>query len=78
MTVLEEGDGEPVRAFVVVTIDDSEGYQSLRVAMSDEAMRQQVVARAKRELAEWRERYRELNELAKVFAALDGALAVAV
>jgi len=78
VTVLDEGDGEALRAFVVVTTDDQDGYQSLRVAMNDEAMRQQVIARAKRELADWRERYRELKELADIFAALDGALAIAV
>lgn len=60
-----------IRAFVCVERDDATGYTSLRSAMSDAELRRQVVQRAWRELAQWRERYEGYAELAEVFAVVD-------
>lgn len=75
ITVSVERDGEaakPIRAFVNVEADDdSRGYIDVITAMSDKALRQQVLARAKQELDDWRNRYNEYAELAGVFEAID-------
>lgn len=71
----------PVRAFVVADTQDNDdeergrGYVHIRTAMSDPALRDAVLAKALAELNQWRQRYANLSELAKVFAALDQALA---
>ena len=68
-------DGVPgpndVRAFVVVTQDDEQHYTSLEHAMSVAGLREQVLARAKKEAADWRKRYQDLQEFAEVFVAID-------
>lgn len=65
-------DKEPIRAFVVVRDDEGEWeYTSTVAAMSNAVLRQQVLARALKELEAWRDRYDELEELAGVFAAID-------
>jgi hypothetical protein len=63
----------PVRAFVAIERDAEEGrvYTSIRDAMQDEAMREQVLGNAVREMQSWRRRYSRLQELASVFAAVD-------
>jgi hypothetical protein len=58
-----------VRAFVVVGDVGDLSYTSMHVAMADETMRQQIVARALRELRQFQAKYSELTELAEVFAA---------
>lgn len=68
-------DSAPVRAFVCISADGERSYTSLDIALSSPEMRQQVVARALRELDVWRDRYEELDELAEIFAALDTAAA---
>lgn len=67
----EETKQEPIRAFVIVTIDGADLYTSTYAAMSDETLRRQVLARAFRELDQWRKRYAELEELAQVFVAIE-------
>ena len=63
----------PIRAFVHVSADGAgDMYESLEVALSTPEMRAQVLARALRKLEVWRARYEELEELAGVFAAIDG------
>jgi len=62
-----------LRAFVNVSQDGDTAYTSLAVAMSDKALREQVVQRAWRELGAWRDRYREYDELAGVFSAMEKA-----
>lgn len=65
-------DKEPIRAFIVVRDEEGEQeYTSTVVALSDAALRQQVLGRAMKELDAWRDRYDELEELAEVFAAID-------
>lgn len=62
---------EPQRAFVSVSVEKRPSYTSTAAALSDADLRQQVLQRALSELASWRKRYAELNELAKVFTAID-------
>lgn len=64
----DEGDlnRKPVRAFVVISEFGEQGYTSTYLAMSDEVLRKQVLARALRELQQWEERYHELQELAEL------------
>lgn len=69
----ETSDRPPLRAFVNVKKDEQRGYTSLDVAMSDSDLRAQVVQQAWSELLGWRERYREYQELAKVFSVIDTA-----
>jgi len=61
----------PVRAFVAVTRDGARGYESTATAMNDSEMRRQVLQRAYTELDSVGRKYRELQELADVFSALD-------
>lgn len=63
----------PVRAFVNVTRDEDRSYTSTIHAMSDAALRAQVVSEALTELEAWRKRYAELTELAAIFASIDEA-----
>ncbi len=64
-----------MRAFVSIRDGQGPGYTSLGVAMSDAELRAQVVARALRELQNWRERYQGYAELAAVHEVLGQALA---
>ena len=67
---------EPVRAFVSVRgDDDSRGYVHVVTAMEDDAMRGEVLAQAKSELASWRKRYADIQEFATVVAAIDAVVA---
>lgn len=61
------------RAFVHVETQHGRGYTSLAHAMSDADLRKQVIQRAWVELQGWRERYREYEELATIFGAMDKA-----
>jgi uncharacterized protein YjiS (DUF1127 family) len=45
--------------------------------MSDPDLRQKVLSTALRDLAAWRQKYREYSELAEIFAAADRLLAAA-
>jgi hypothetical protein len=47
------------------------GYSATAKVLSDRQRRQRLLDQALRELERWRERYRELSELADVFAAAD-------
>ncbi len=71
--VLLRGDEhkEPIRAFVVISHGEGDAYQSLTLAMGDPEMRQDVLTRAWRELQAFTEKYREYEELAAVFAAIE-------
>lgn len=63
----------PIRAFVSVERDDGEGrtYTSIREALGDTGMREQLLGNALSEIKSWRSRYSRLKELADVFAAVD-------
>jgi len=64
---------EPVRAFVC--IEESPGgpraFTHVCEAMRDEALREQVLRRARAELTAWRRRYAHLAEFAALFEAID-------
>ena len=65
---------KPIRAFINVTRPDGErSYTSTLVAMSDEELRKQVLRTAWAELLAVRKKYEGLEELARVFAAIDEA-----
>lgn len=62
---------EPVRAFTSVTVSEEKPmYVSVERALSDEEMREQVLARAKAELRSFSLKYKHLKELADVIAAI--------
>ena len=75
LVVLEPVDGEEeahiTRAFVHISIEGEGPYTSVDRAMNDWEMREQVVFRAWQELKGWQERHRHLEELAKIFSAID-------
>ena len=56
-----------VRAFVNV----EHGYTPIDVAMSDEAMRTKVIGQAWEDLQAWRKKYKDLQEFARVFDAIN-------
>ena len=62
----------PIRAFVHISDEDAGSvYVSIDIAMGDAVMRRQVLERAWNELEQWRQRYHEYEELAKIFTAID-------
>jgi hypothetical protein len=64
----------PVRVFVSLTTDrhqDGVGYRLSQSVLSDSHHRQQMLADAMAEMNRFREKYRRLTELAKVFAAME-------
>jgi len=65
VVVIQEEDERPVRAFHVITGEDSErSYQPLEVVLNDAEMMRQVIERARRELVSWSQRHRQYEELA--------------
>lgn len=65
---------KPIRAFISVQRADGErSYTSTLVAMSDQELRGQVIKAAWAELLAVRRKYEGLEELARVFAAIDEA-----
>lgn len=66
-------EARPVRAFVSVVRDEDRSYTSVSHALADTDLRRQVLTTALKELEAWRNRYAELVELAKVFAAIEEA-----
>lgn len=71
------GEATTTRAFVVVTGERQNVYESVQVAMQDEDMRRQVLLRAWAELERWRKKYAELEDLAAVFRVMDQATPLA-
>lgn len=71
----EDGTGRYNRGFVnlsVVTEEGaSRGYIGIARAMNDTELRAQLLEQARQEAVDWRNRYRNLNELAAVFDAID-------
>ncbi|MGI8765708.1 MAG: hypothetical protein ACR2KM_04220 [Gemmatimonadaceae bacterium] len=63
----------PTRAFVAVKQEGDKGksYTSIGVAMASPVLRSQVLNAAKAELASWRTRYRDLEELTALFEIVD-------
>jgi len=69
----------PVRAFVSVRQqdDDAPSYTTIEHAMSDESLRTQVIAQALAEANEWKQRYKQYGELAKIVEAIEDTQGVA-
>lgn len=65
----EDEKPEPVRAFYV-TVEKSH-YEPINAIMKDEAKKNVLLENAKRELIAFKKKYKTLNELAKVFDAID-------
>lgn len=63
----------PIRAFVNVVEQDTRHYISTTRAMSDDELRQQVLAKAWADLEAWQKRYAELTDFAAIFTAIDQA-----
>lgn len=60
------------RVFVSLTPDREEsGYRLTNAVMSDDAHRQQLLTDAMADMQRFKEKYRRLAELAKVFSAMD-------
>ena len=71
---VEEGIAEPVRAFVSLTSDRTQvggGYRTIVDVMSDEVLRQQMLADALSQFRSMQMKYKSLQQLAKVWAAVD-------
>ena len=71
VTLTEQEERPPIRAFVNVTADKKRHFTSISVALSDPDLRVQVLEKALSELNSFRKRYEELSELAGVFKAID-------
>ena len=76
----DEGDEDfaPVRAFVCLTdVKGHEAGQFVRVtaAVRDDDSRAAMLANARRELNDFRRRYKALSEFAEIFRAIEAALA---
>lgn len=66
-----ENEERSVRAFVNVTRDETPGYTTSVVAMSDADMRAQVIRKAWAELQAFRRKYRDLVEFGKIFTTME-------
>lgn len=71
VTIDGKSQATPIRAFVNVGDGEERGYTSVSLAMGDEIMRAQVIARAWKELEDWRKRYEDLLEFSKLFEVID-------
>lgn len=71
VTEPDQQEREPIRAFVNVQRDDDRSFTSIAHAMSDDELRAQVIARAWKELHDWRKRHAELVEFARLFTVID-------
>lgn len=60
-----------IRAFVSVVQNNQPGFVSIAKAMNDDDMRNQVLENALSELLAIKKKYAQLEQLSKVFAAID-------
>lgn len=66
----DQQEAEPIRAFFQIESDSSD-YEPTMVIMNDDEKRERLLDIAKRELTAFKNKYRQLTELSKVFAAID-------
>lgn len=75
LVVVKVGDTQvsgTVRAFYSVRDEDSKGvYVPIVSIMEDAELRRKTLERARQELHQWRNRYQDLAEFAKVFSVID-------
>lgn len=71
VTIEDQPQTKPIRAFVSVIRDEDRSYTSVAHAMSDAELREQVIKQAWAELAAWKARHAELIEFARVFAVIE-------
>lgn len=73
-----EVDEEPrpvtVQAFHALRREETAGYEHIETIMSDAEKRARLMELARRDMDIFREKYRELDELSKVFSAMDEVL----
>ena len=67
VTTDDQEEERSIRAFVTVTKETGRHYTSMVTAMGDEEMREQVLARAFREMEQFEKRYHDLVEFSLVF-----------
>lgn len=71
----EDGKGKYNRGFVNLSVTTNgtteRGYIGIARAMNDAELREQLLEQARQEAVDWRNRYRNLTELANVFTAID-------
>lgn len=66
-----------VRAFVSVRASNKPGtYTPIVAVMEDPELRKQLLEKARQELSQWRNRYADLSEFARVFALVDEVLPI--
>lgn len=74
--VVDEAKGENVRAFVSLTTDRTNaggGYRAMAEVLSDDALREQLLQDAFVQFKNMRMKYKSLQQLAKVWDAIDEA-----
>lgn len=67
---------EPVRAFVSLVSDRVKvggGYRGIVEVMSDEGLREELLAEALAEAARWKEKWKRLKELVPIFVEIERA-----
>ena len=71
--VVREHPSEPIRAFVSLSSDRGTGggYRRLRDVMNDEQLRAELLQDALADMRLYREKYSDLQELTKVWAAVE-------
>ena len=77
---VEDVENEPVQAFVSLTTDrvkEGGGYRAMAEVMSDDALREQLLRDAFVQLGNMRKKYQHLQQLAKVWEAVEEAEAEA-
>ena len=77
---VDEVENEPVQAFVSLTTDrvkEGGGYRAMAEVMSDDALREQLLHDAFVQLGNMRKKYQHLQQLAKVWQAVEEAEAEA-
>ena len=77
---VEDVENEPVQAFVSLTTDrvkEGGGYRAMAEVMSDDALREQLLRDAFVQLGNMRKKYQHLQQLAKVWQAVEEAEAEA-
>ena len=72
---IPDGPEEPVRAYVSLRDDRGRnGYRSITDVMSDDRLREKLLAEARCDMSLFRQKYAVLSELAQVFEAMDAVV----